>query len=162
MKQIYLSGPIAGLTYSEATTWRDHVGGRLYRAGIEPLDPMRSKTFKTDTVRLSPAVSEPNAVVTLDQSMITDRGITARDYNDTINSDLVFVNLLGAPTVSIGTVIEIAWAYDHRIPVVVAMEPTANPHEHPMLREMISFRVDDLDRAVDVALSVLNVETSYD
>jgi hypothetical protein len=159
MKQIYLSGPIDGLNYSEATSWRNYVSDTFARyTGIVCHDPMRQRTYKTSTDIVSADRPLADVVVTLDESMNTDRGITLRDYHDTINSDLLFVNLHGARKVSIGTVIEIAWAWERRIPIIVVMEPTGNPHEHPMIREQISYRVHDLSRAIQVAVSVLNTE----
>ena len=92
--------------------------------------------------------------------MMTDRGLVTRDYHDTCRADLLIVNLLGARDKSLGTITELAWAYDHRIPTVVVMEPTGtNPHEHPFLREMTSYRVDSIDRAIEVVKSVLGLRS---
>jgi hypothetical protein len=38
------------------------------------------------------------------------RGITTRDYNDCKRCDILVANFLGADKISIGTVMEIAWA----------------------------------------------------
>lgn len=155
---------MAGLTEEEATNWREYVGNAFWNAGlmngrptIQPLDPMRGLTYVSPGARIDATKTTDDAVRSLDPSMLTDRGINVRDYNDTIRSDLIFINLLAARKVSVGTVIEIAWAYERRIPTVVVMEPHGNIHEHAMLRELISYRVDTLDRGITVALSVLGV-----
>lgn len=158
-KQVYLSGPIDGLTYDEATQWRDHVGYVFNQySEIACHDPMRQRVYKAAHMRVTNDVPLRDVVVTVHDCMNTDRGITIRDYNDTVRADLLFVNLLGAQKVSIGTTVEIAWAWERRIPIIVIMEDAGNPHDHPMIREMISYRLDDLDIGMKVALSILNVE----
>jgi nucleoside 2-deoxyribosyltransferase len=60
----------------------------------------------------------------------------------------VLVNLLGAKTVSVGTVWELGVAYTLRKPVVLVMERD-NPHNHPMSRITAGGRiVADLDEAI--------------
>ena len=63
-------------------------------------------------------------------------------------------DLLGAERVSIGTVMEIAFAHAYRKPVVAAMEK-GNAHEHAMLCEAIGFRCATLEEAADVARAIL-------
>ena len=50
---------------------------------------------------------------------------------------------------------ELAWAYKEGIPVVAAMEPAGNPHQHGMILEAIDFKVETLDEAIDIALAIL-------
>lgn len=71
-------------------------------------------------------------------------------------SSAIFVNLLGAMAGSLGTAMEIARAYDHKIPVVVAMEPAGNPHDHPMIRDCISIRVGSLQEAIEATIAFLS------
>ena len=70
------------------------------------------------------------------------------------------MNLLGAERVSIGTVMEIAWAHDHKIPIVAAMEPEGNLHDHPMLRDSISVRVSSLDEAIEAVVAIVSPSES--
>jgi hypothetical protein len=71
-----------------------------------------------------------------------------------MTADLIFVNFLGATTISMGTVMEVAFGHAYRKPIVAAMEP-GNIHEHAMVSEAIDFRVDNLAQAVDIAISIL-------
>jgi len=80
-----------------------------------------------------------------------------RDFNDCSTCDVLLVNLLGASKVSIGTVMEIAWAYQNRTPVVVVMEQEGNPHEHAMIREAIGFRVHTMGEAIAVVRTILDL-----
>lgn len=90
-----------------------------------------------------------------DKVMSCSRGIITRDRFDATRCDVLLVNLLGAKKVSIGTVMEIAWADAHRIPIIVVIEPEGNPHEHPMIDEVTGFRATSLTEALAVAIKVL-------
>jgi nucleoside 2-deoxyribosyltransferase len=83
------------------------------------------------------------------------RGITRRDHNDCISADALVVNLLGAKIVSIGTMFELAWAYDRQIPVILVMEEYGNIHEHAMLEELYTYRVTSLDAACFLTRTLL-------
>ena len=70
-----------------------------------------------------------------DISLTSQRGVTTRDRMDCNRADAVIMNLLGAKTVSIWTMIEIGWADAHRTPIILVMERSANVHDHPMVRD---------------------------
>ncbi|MGZ5095552.1 MAG: hypothetical protein ACXWCH_30925, partial [Burkholderiales bacterium] len=84
--------------------------------------------------------------------------VMTRDRFDATRCDVLLVNLLGTTRVSIGTVMEIAWADAKRIPIVVAMEPQGNPHEHMMIAEAIGFRVPTLDEALHIVKAIIDNE----
>lgn len=155
--RIYLSGPIAGLTFAESTQWRYDVFEELAEFA-EILDPMRDVQGDETIIPNGLGIEFQS---TADQSMMTDRGILKRDYNDTITSTILFVNLLGAKKASIGTVAEIAWAFQADIPVIVIMEETGNPHDHPFIREMADYRVDSVERAIKVTRSIMGVPQQW-
>jgi len=83
------------------------------------------------------------------------KGITCRDRMDVMRCDMLFVNFLGAQRVSIGSVMEIAWADAWRKPIIIAMEKD-NVHSHAILRETAGFIVPTLDEAIAVAIAVLS------
>lgn len=150
MKLVYLAGPISGLTYDGATSWRQYAMQQL--KPIVGLSPMRGKDYLQDVTDLAP---EGYA----DSVLSSSKGITARDRFDTLRADVIIMNLLGAERVSIGTMIELGWADSKRIPVICAMEP-GNPHEHAMVAETISFRVNTLDEAIELTKKILIEETT--
>jgi len=145
---VYLSGPIAGLTFHEAMAWRVRAKVALKWHGIEALSPLRDneKLVKEGVMTGDAPGGHP---------LVTARGITARDRSDVRRSDLILVNLLGAKRVSIGTVMELAWADFDRIPVVALIEPGGNVHDHCMVDQVIDFRTDDFDQAIEICVSVL-------
>lgn len=148
---VYLAGPITGLTYGEGQSWRDFVTADLAAAGIKGLSPLRAKDYLASLGALSGHGKEYAHMGVLS----TPRAVMTRDRFDATRCDVLFVNLLGAKSVSIGTVMEIAMADIVRTPIVCAIEPTGNPHEHMMISEAIGFRVSSIEEALHVVKAVL-------
>jgi len=147
MLKVYLAGPISGLTHAQCTEWRDYASDKLADAGITSYSPMRHKEFLSDKGVIEQSYPQ--------FALSSDKAIMTRDHNDVVTSDAILVNLLDFKRVTIGTVMELAWAYDRQIPVVVIMEKTGNLHDHPMVREAISIRVETLDEGVACIKSLL-------
>lgn len=148
---VYLAGPIANTEAGESVEWRVQAADALNNRYILPLSPMRCKeTLAHNAIGGDFREYADRGV------FFTSQGIMARDFNDVKRADALLVNLLGARSVSVGTVMEIAWAYAMQKPVVVAIEKDGNPHDrHPMLHEAIPFRVETLDEAIDAVAVIL-------
>lgn len=146
-KLVYLAGPITGCSYEGCTDWRNEAIERLACHGIKGLSPMRAKDYLMAEKEITGCYE--------DKVMSCQRGVTTRDRFDCTRCSVLLVNMLGAKKVSIGTVLEIAWADAHRIPIIYVSEPTGNPHEHPMINEIYGFRVSTLDEAISVAIRIL-------
>lgn len=148
---VYLSGPIAGLTYDESEDWRIRARALLDSPSIKTLSPLRAKEALLATGKISSTGEEYERLTPL----ATSRGIMTRDRFDTTRSTVVLVNLLGAKKVSIGTVMEIAWADAARIPIVLVIEKMGNVHEHVMISEAIGYRTDNLDDACAIVNNII-------
>ncbi len=147
MANVYLAGPINGLTYEEATEWRDTASTWLSRAGIRAVSPMRGKGwFKTERLIEAKQYRE--------HPFFTDKGIVARDRFDVSQADILLVNFIGAPKVSVGTAVEIGWANAWDIPIVVAMDDNS-PYDHPFVRELAGFIVPTLSEALDIVCRII-------
>lgn len=151
MKDVYLAGPITGLSYGEATDWRQHAKAKLAQHGIRGLDPMRCKSYLKHVAEFTADGDKYKDL----GAFSSNRGIMTRDRFDATRCALLLVNFLGAERVSIGTCMEIAWADAHRIPIICAIEAEGNPHDHGMISEAIGFRVDNLDLAIEIAVGIL-------
>lgn len=149
---VYLAGPIEGQEYTAATYWRDDAAQALREHNIIGLSPMRGK-------HLLPNVISKNYRDYADKgAFYTAKAIMTRDYNDVARSSALLVNLLGLTTSTKGTIMELAWAWQLRIPAVVVMEANGNPHDnHPMLEEAMPFRFDNIEDGIAGVLSVLGV-----
>ena len=150
---VYLAGAIAGIPGTDAAEWRRDAAYLLSLRDIDTLDPMRHKRTLYGPERISTDYRDY-----ADRGpFYTSRGIMARDFNDVKRCDALLVNLLGLTKPSLGTCMELAWAYALQKPAVVVMEAAGNPHDlHPMLHEAMPFRVETLEEGVDVVATVLN------
>lgn len=150
---VYLAGAIAGLQFDDATDWRHQATGFLREREIETLNPMRGKDALASRGRISTDFHDYANC----GAFFTARGIMTRDFNDVRRCDALLVNLLGLKKPSLGTVMELGWAYALQKPAIVAIEREGNPHDnHPMIHEAMRFRVESLEEAIDAVAIVLN------
>ena len=133
MKDVYLAGPIAGLTYEEATKWRTDIAVRLRPHGC--FDPLQG---------VSPWEGRLAGSTLEQSSLTTPRGIVASDFFFTTRARVLLADFSTAVRPSFGTVIECAWAWQARNPVVAILDSI---HDHTMLRELCDFVVSDPDEA---------------
>jgi nucleoside 2-deoxyribosyltransferase len=152
--KIYLAGAISGLTYSESEDWRDTAKQLLADYCLDGYSPLRKKDYLKGGAGVLSADDKIEGSYTV-HPLSTSKGIVTRDYFDVSTSDAVLVNLLGAERVSIGTVMEIAFAWYHRIPLVLICEEDNIHWKHPFINEMVSYRVDTLQDGVDIVASIL-------
>jgi nucleoside 2-deoxyribosyltransferase len=144
--RIYLAGPITGLSYKGATDWREWFINHL-PPEIEGMSPLRGKYY----LEGEDEIAAEYANIALSCA----KGIVTRDHFDCMNCDLILVNLVGAERVSIGTVMEIAWAWAYRKPLILIMEDDGNIHEHAMLTECSGYRVKKLEEALILTNAIL-------
>jgi nucleoside 2-deoxyribosyltransferase len=153
---VYLSGPITGEHFDKANNWRDDLSRKLYNqsyGSIETLSPLRGPTDLPEDAPLEQNY-ENNPLTSI-------HGIMRRDFNDTVRSDLVIVNFNEAKKVSIGTVMEVAWAYyNDSTPVIIINNKENDLHSHIMLEEWAVAIVPDIDTAVKVACTTLLPDSS--
>jgi nucleoside 2-deoxyribosyltransferase len=143
-KKIYLAGPISGLNWSETESWRDSFKEMIEWKGwshIVGYSPLREKGFLTKVDKIADNYE--------DSLFSSQRAIMSRDFFDVQTADAIIANFTGSKKVSIGTVMEVAWAYQRRIPTIIVAE-RGNMHEHSMMREAANWWVHDLHDAVDV------------
>ena len=141
MLKCYLAGPITGCSYEECTQWREKFVVLCPR--IMCFSPMRGKMYLSGCREIDKEYS--------DKVLSTARGIMTRDYFDCCNCNFLVINLLDAKRVTIGSCMELAWAYMRQIPVIAMMEEEGNLHEHPMVNEAISYKVQTVEEAAYVA-----------
>lgn len=145
--RIYLAGPISGCDFEGCTDWREEFSGMVPNS-IQCLSPMRGKEFLRMQETIEGAYPELGPLA-------TSRGIITRDFYDCTRCDIVLVNFLEAgDRVSIGTCMEIAWAYMGRKPLILVSQPN-NIHNHPMIAESTGFRVETLAEAARICKMVL-------
>ena len=141
---LYLSGAVSGQNWEESTGWRDYVAAALPE--IDCYSPLRGKSYLK---KLHTIEGAPFYLGGLAATMSTDHGIMIRDAVDTHRCDGMFCNLLDTKRVSIGTVMEIGWAWKAGKPIILAMEKNS-VHDHPMVRAATPYIVNSLDEAIEI------------
>ena len=145
---IFLAGPLTGVSYEESIAWRSYVSSKL-PPFMRAYSALRGKDYLAEEDALKDVYEE--------HPLSSQKGITSRDRMDVMRCDLLFVNFLGAKRVSIGTLMEIAWADILRKPILVVMERD-NIHAHGFVKEVASYIVSDLDEAIKLATDVCSIE----
>lgn len=147
LPKVYLSGPMAGSSYEEGTAWRDYVCDKL-GPEINCLSPYRGKEyFKGQVIKNQE----------YPQVMSTPKAIIVRDRWDTMNADVILLNLSKYQPFSIGSIIEVGWADAARVPVVAVIPQESEYFKHPILTQCCAYIVQDLDEAINIVKVLLNV-----
>lgn len=153
MSKVYLSGPITGLTYSEARFgWRKKFAEMLAGLGAEHvilLSPMRHEGH----------LAEMKATPILPDNLPTHlfshaRMIVAKDLLDIDESTIMVVNFLGSTKVSQGTLIEMGYAKKAGVQMVIVSDGQ-DPHNSPFIGEM-GIVVKTLEEAAAIVASLLS------
>lgn len=146
---VYLAGGMTGLLAADARDWRGTAALSLSARGIEILSPMRGhpvEKFGSGMIKAFDDVAESGGV----------EGVMLRDLTDVRRADALLVNCLGAKFISVGTAIELGWAYLLHKPAVVIIEREGNPHDqHPMVRAAIRYRAENLLDGVEAVAAIL-------
>lgn len=157
MKNVYLAGPITGLSYGEATDWRDSFITRFStNPDVKITSPMRLKEHLAHVEKFGPHGAE--------KGVSSNRAVFGRDTWDVRNCDILLVNAKGCTKASIGTAVEIGVAVEarkfiilvigenewtHRTPGVEST-PTNNPFDHLFMHEACDMVVHDLEDAAKI------------
>ena len=123
--KIYCCAAISGRDYDEVVGYYEQLRSDLTAYGLEPMIPMVRKDH--DNTMPAHGQYAPES---------SDKAITNRDKWMVKSSDIVYANLLGAKHVSIGTCMELAWAYDSGRHIILAMEKHGNLHQHAFINTM--------------------------
>ena len=131
MDNIYLAGGMQGLTFSQQNTWREYMERTLYERArlkeqINIINPVKYFNFETKRHE-------------------TEREVMEFDLHKVRNSNLVIVGF-NAPK-SLGTMAEMAIAYEHKIPIIGWNG--AGEVLHPWQTEMCNRIFTDIDELID-------------
>lgn len=138
--KIYCVHPITGLSFDEVYAYFEGLRTKLGKY-YTVLHPMTAKAYLKDEADLKASgytfpISTNHAIIERDVWMVSE-------------ADVVYADLTGAKSTSIGCVMELAWAFVHRKHTVVVMEKQ-NPHQHAFVLE-----------AADVIFSNCDEATAY-
>lgn len=148
MSKLYLAGPISGLTFGEASAWREDEGfkQRLAQLGWEPVSPFNGFKAPEDT----------HLDAWFEGDEFSARAATINDLKLIDECHAVLLNL-SAPQdrVSVGSMCELGYAHKSGKPVVtVRPYQDASVYNHPFIEELSTYIVPSLPEAY-VELGVL-------
>jgi nucleoside 2-deoxyribosyltransferase len=126
--KVYLACQITGRTYDEVTAYLEETAEKLRYFGYEVLNPLTGK----DHLRTGERPLEPSGYT---HYASTDHAIYERDQWMVRQADVVFVNLTGMTRVSIGMMMELAWASLMGKLTVVALGPEDTVYRHAFVHE---------------------------
>ena len=126
--KIYCARPISGCSGEEVVEYYETIKNILTNLGYNVYIPMVGKGEMRTEVEFK--ADQP----THDNPLATNHAIYERDKWMVTQSDIVFANLVDAKSVSIGTVMEMAWAALLGKHLVVAMGK-ADLHRHAFVLE---------------------------
>lgn len=136
--KVYIAGKISGYSYDEVVNYFKQTADRLEKIGYETMHPMLGKSaLRTEIAMKSEGYGNPES---------TNHAIIERDRWMVENSDIILCDLTMANRVSIGSVMELAWAeYLHKL-VIVVME-NSNIHRHAFVLEAADVIFETIEEA---------------
>ena len=138
--RIYLAGPITGKSFDEVMNRYREKTAILVDFGYEVLSPMTAKGgLKGVNAFVSTGYSGPVA---------NDHSIFERDQWMVRQADVVLADLSNATAISIGTMMELAWASLLGKHTVLVMQH-GNVHDHAFVKEAADVRFADMENAYD-------------
>ena len=136
---VYLAFPMTGRSVGETREYVEETANELREMGFEVLSPLIGTECLTDEEILKTNYEDP---------VLSDKAIVRRDLWLLKKADIVLVDFGKAEKVSVGCVVETAWAYllgKH----VVSVLPKNSVHDHPFLREASDVIFGTLDEALE-------------
>jgi nucleoside 2-deoxyribosyltransferase len=139
---IYLAGPITGQTGEEVISRYEEKIAILSDFGYVVYHPRLGKmNLRTETEFKSGGYD--------DHPIANDHAIFTRDHWMVSKADVILADLSNSGgRVSIGTVMELAWA-SHMGKHVVLVLPHGNVHDHAFVRQAATIRLGDIEEAYD-------------
>ena len=148
---VYVAGPMSHLSWEEMNGWREAVRRAL--PDCEVLSPLRGKGW----IKNMPAALTSKEYP---EPFGNSKAITRRDHWDVTHSDLIIVNAHGRRDGGVGraTVCEMAWAWDHQIPIILVVDKGDPFQDHVFIKEFSLEIVPDLETAISLARTLLNLD----
>lgn len=145
MMNIYLAHPVSGLSYEDVANYYVGMSMLLKQAGYTILSPMTAKEcLRTEKKLRAHGYDNP---------ISTNHAIIERDRWMVCKADIVYVNLMNATDVSIGCMMELAWAHDRGKHTVVSV-PEDNVHRHAFVLEAADIVFDNHEDAYDYLIQL--------
>lgn len=142
MLSIYCAHPISGLTWDEVVDYYKNIKTTLQDIGLEVFQPMTGK----NAIRTE--IGERFQPADFRAEVATNHAIIERDRWMVEHCDLLYLDLTGVKNISIGCMMELAWAHLLGKYTIVIMEE-GNIHRHAFVVEAADIVFDFPQKAID-------------
>ena len=139
--KIYLVHAMSGLKWEEVESYYKRTKTDLDALGYQTMHPMCAKSELKGN-RFDPKASDVKG------SAVGAHAITRRDHFMVRTANIVFADLSGCKRISIGSVSEIATAYELGKHTVGVMEK-GNVHEHAFMQEQLDVIFETYEEALN-------------
>lgn len=146
-KTVYLAGPITGCDNSEANDWRHAAIVALKPYGIAGISPLRCE----------PLHGERYDYTHPDPRFGTAKAIASKNFLDVQMCDMTlcyFSSALNERRLSVGTVLELGWAYALRKPTIVVTD-MQRMADHPVVQASAGWIVETIQEGIDICIGIL-------
>ncbi len=131
---LYLAGPIAGLSKREANGWREQANAVL-NVYYHVVNPLRNYIPDNEDEPITLTDGNP-------------RNFIARDLFDVNSADLLLVNFNGARQPSSGTTYELGYARARNIPYALVVDDEHRKYTPPFIYENAAWVFESVDEAL--------------
>lgn len=148
---VYLCGPIAGLTYDEASDWRKSFEAEIatWPWLIKALSPLRYR----EELRLAGRLQGMDPLP-VKGTLNTPQGAALRDESDVRRCQFLFANFIGATKISQFSLAEIGMARGLRKTIIAVMEPD-NIHHHRVMDHWLDYIEPDFESGLTLLKKII-------
>lgn len=141
---IYLAGPMSGLTWRQALSWRRECEAELSK-DWRLINPVRAQVPEE---RMDDTIPSTTQLDTEKVDLwVTATGVTSQDEFYIDQSDWILANFLQATHVTIGSVWELGYGWGTRKKILSVIEP-GSIHDHAFIRRRSHVFTPSLDEAI--------------
>lgn len=137
--KVYLCGPITGMSYEDCYRDRERVQWALEAFGYTVLNPLRDKEELKGEGKLEAGGYTKGSILT------TAEGFFTRDLMWVDQADVVFALFDNATRVSVGSCVEIGYAYSRGKVIVTVGDEY---HNHPFITKCSNIYTSNLEEAI--------------
>ena len=131
MLTIYLAGNINGLTYSQATGWREDYEDFLYQHGYRTLNPLRGTNYMKKILNKNEKIDDcDERIVKIPHTIILERDLLDIELSEVILANMEHTN----KKPSYGLLVELGYALARQKSVIIMNAPDL-VRMHPFFSE---------------------------
>lgn len=147
MLSVYIAHPVSGMTFEEAFNFFSKMNKTISDMGFKVFDPVSIYSNKMEN---KTAICRPHGI---DSNIICDHALFERCKWMVDKSDIIFMDLTGSIKISIGCIMELAWASKNGCHTIVCVEEES-VYQHAFVKESADVIFDRVEMALEYLKSI--------